>query len=163
MSQSSFTAAEVLEEAVSRYPGLRDLTTAQFTRIYVRPVRAAMATRRASGPRSSGSEQGPAGRQNVDSQAEGPSPLLDRAIREARRHRDVSPDAPQQKPAQERPPVPSEAAPKTEGADARRGVRTLFLRFALEMAYAEDNQELVDLFSRIDRYADEVLEAAGAS
>ena len=45
--------------------------------------------------------------------------------------------------------------------DARAAVRGVVLRFASDLASAEERKELVDVLSRVDGYVDDILKATG--
>lgn len=50
---------------------------------------------------------------------------------------------------------------RTPAPPARDAVRAVFLRFASDLAAAEARKDLVKVVAGVDRYVDEVLEAAG--
>jgi hypothetical protein len=52
-------------------------------------------------------------------------------------------------------------APAPASDDARAAVRGVVLRFASDLASAEERKELVDVLARVDGYVDEILTATG--
>ncbi len=52
---------------------------------------------------------------------------------------------------------------RTRGGDGagRESVRRIFLRFASDLAGAEDRKDVVEVVAGVDRYVDEALKAAG--
>ncbi len=59
--------------------------------------------------------------------------------------------------------APQAAARKRggKGVDGREAVRAAFLRFASDLAGAEDRKEVVHVVANVDKYVDEVLKASG--
>lgn len=62
-----------------------------------------------------------------------------------------------------RAPRAAAAPPATKPSADREAIRETFLKFATDMAAAQERQDLVKLLSRVDRYVDTVVKAAGAA
>ncbi|HSG07288.1 MAG TPA: hypothetical protein VLA36_02955 [Longimicrobiales bacterium] len=66
-------------------------------------------------------------------------------------------------PRKKRAPGKKAPAPKqrTSGTSARDSVRGSFLKFAQDLAAAEERKDVVKVVAGVDRYVDEVLKATG--